>query len=308
MQKEEPDSSGSDSSTVERSSGQGRPQVAMKHRPQSEKHNAKVVCGSKRAAPSYSTSSDEEPLSLAKQPKLTTEPKLQPKGKGKSRDTGDESVPSPPRSPPPHDLDPADLDPTEAAQIQLAIKLSLMKSQHGKAGSSSRMMTIMAPPPSTALPVERLTSISSTDASSQASVPPISEPEDNSSIGTHDLVDPGVSRHFPPKVLHRLRAECRRDPDDLDHFEEMLKVKGDLPSAFMQAWSPLKSLWESCGIYFDSRDPDVQASSFAAWGDLRKLLTPSNALGSPATRKFHKFFQALFIFSWVNNAFSCNGY
>ena len=65
----------------------------------------------------------------------------------------------------------------------------------------------------------------------------------------------------------------------------------------MQAWSPLKSLWESCGIYFDSQDPDVQASSFAAWGDLRELLRPSNTLGSPVTCKFHEFFQSLLIFS-----------
>ena len=180
-----------------------------------------------------------------------------------------------------------------------------MDSRPGKAGSSSRVTTMMAPQPPPTPSTEHFLSSPATDISSQASVPPSSGPRDCVGISTDLVVDPHVSPQFPPKVLHRLRAECGCATDGLDHLEEMLKVKGDLPSGFVQAWTPLKPLWESCGIYFDSRDPDVQASSFAAWTDLRSLLTSSNLLRSPASRKCHIFFQP---FSKSHIYFSCDGH
>lgn len=298
IRQEDPGLSDSDSSTVARSVHQEDPK--KKYQPQSKETKepyAKIACGSKRTALASPTSSDEEPLSLAKQPKLSTKPELQVKGKGKARDIGTEYVPSPPHSPPLPDL-----DDSEAAQLRLAIQLSLMESQQGKAGASSTVMITTASESSVAPSIQYFPSSSSTGTSSQASGPPISGPRDSSILGKQHVVDPHVSRQLPPNAVHRLQGEYKYSTDDFDYFEEMLKVKGDLPSGFKQEWIPFKSLWESCGIYFDSRDPDVQASSSAALTDLRKLLTSS----TPPAREFLKFYLVSAIFLLVHAGFSCN--
>ena len=216
-----------------------KPKPKSKAKPQVESR------GSKRVA------SPDPPQSSRKQPKLASE------GKGKGRERKSNKRPSRQETPPA-------LEDIEADNLRRAMEESRITSRPGKVGSSSGMMERIESqssnvstephPPSTA-----------PGLSSEASTAPQSDIDDVATNVPMTEISAGYS--VPSQAILIIASQFSSE-EDLGYYGSFL-TSSDLPPNFVEAWQPVRSSWEACGIFFGTQDEAVRARSLATYDLLR---------------------------------------